>query len=126
MTISLQLHPALSRPDLLAPPVAAALKAWALPADVADRVRTARTDPRLADTAEFCAEYGVRLEDSVNCVIVAVKRAGETANAACLVTATSRADINGLVRGRLGARKASFAPLSLVISATGMEYGGVT
>jgi prolyl-tRNA editing enzyme YbaK/EbsC (Cys-tRNA(Pro) deacylase) len=34
--------------------------------------------------------------------------------------------VNGLVRRHLDARKASFAPVSEVTAATGMEYGGIT
>ena len=124
MDTALALTPALSRTDLLAPPVAAALRGW--PEEAAARVEVAGIDPELADTAAFCERYGVALADSANCVVVAAKRGGTTTYAACMVTATSRADVNGLVRQRLGARKASFAPLDAVLAATGMEYGGIT
>ena len=40
--------------------------------------------------------------------------------------ATTRADVNGLVRKRLDARKASFAPMDDAVALTGMEYGGIT
>ena len=40
--------------------------------------------------------------------------------------ATTRADVNGLVRKRLNARKASFAPMDDAVALTGMEYGGIT
>jgi prolyl-tRNA editing enzyme YbaK/EbsC (Cys-tRNA(Pro) deacylase) len=59
-------------------------------------------------------------------VVVAARRGGETSFAACLVTATTRADVNGLVRRHLGARKASFGAVDVVTSLTGMEYGGIT
>src|SRR5271165_4932764 len=39
---------------------------------------------------------------------------------------TTRADVNGLVRRHLDARKASFAPVEAVTAAAGMEYGGIT
>jgi prolyl-tRNA editing enzyme YbaK/EbsC (Cys-tRNA(Pro) deacylase) len=42
------------------------------------------------------------------------------------VLATTRADINGLVRRHLGARKISFAPMDEAVTLTGMEYGGIT
>jgi prolyl-tRNA editing enzyme YbaK/EbsC (Cys-tRNA(Pro) deacylase) len=42
------------------------------------------------------------------------------------VLATTRADVNGLVRRHLDARKASFAPMDLAVEETGMEYGGIT
>lgn len=121
---SLVAVPALDRPDLLADPVALALKAMD-PADAA-LVGVAEIDPSLADTAEFCAAYGSPLDGSANCVVVAGRRGEVTRYAACLVLATTRADVNGLVRRRLDARKASFAPMDDAVTITGMEYGGIT
>ena len=86
----------------------------------------AAIDPALSDTAEFCAAYGIPLEESVNCVIIAARRGGDVSYAACMVTATTRANVNGLVRQHLGARKASFGPVEVVTALTGMEYGGIT
>jgi prolyl-tRNA editing enzyme YbaK/EbsC (Cys-tRNA(Pro) deacylase) len=114
--------PALSRPDLLAGPVAAALRDW----PGADEVLVAEIDPALADTAAFCEQYGVAPDESANCVVIAGRRGGNTMYAACMVAATTRADVNGLVRRHLDARKASFAPVEAVTEATGMEYGGIT
>jgi prolyl-tRNA editing enzyme YbaK/EbsC (Cys-tRNA(Pro) deacylase) len=122
MSPQLAFAPALSRPDLLAVPVAAALRD--LPG--ADDVEVAEIDPALADTAAFCERYGVTPEESANCVVIAAKRGGETRYAACMVAATTRADVNGLVRRHLDARKASFAPVDAVTAATAMEYGGIT
>jgi prolyl-tRNA editing enzyme YbaK/EbsC (Cys-tRNA(Pro) deacylase) len=121
---SLQVEQAVARLDLLAAPVATALNALD-PADAA-RVGVAPIDPGLADTAEFCAAYGSPLEASANCVVVAGKRAGEERFAACLVLATTRADVNNVVRRRLDVRKASFAPMDTAVELTGMEYGGIT
>ncbi|GAB3498858.1 YbaK/EbsC family protein [Nocardiopsis coralliicola] len=115
--------PALERPDLLAPPVAAALEGGGIDAS---RVLLAEVDPALADTAACCDAYGVPPEASGNCVVVRGKRGGELRMAACVVLATTRADVNGAVRRRLGARKASFAPQQDTVAATGMEYGGIT
>jgi prolyl-tRNA editing enzyme YbaK/EbsC (Cys-tRNA(Pro) deacylase) len=117
--------PALDRPDLLAPAVAAALAELdgKLPADA---VGVAEIDPGLADTAAFCERYGVAPAESANCVVVAGRRDGETRFAACVVLATTRADVNGLVRRQLGVRKASFAPVDVAVAETGMEYGGIT
>ena len=116
--------PALDRPDLLGAPVAAALKALD-PADAA-LVGVAEIDPALADTAEFCAAYGSPMDGSANCVVVAGRRGEDTRYAACLVLASTRADVNGLVRRRLNARKASFAPMDDAVALSGMEYGGIT
>ncbi len=108
--------------DLVAAPVAAALSSWAHASDVS----VAPIDPGLADTAEFCARYGVALADSANCVVVAGKRGAEIRYAACVVLASTRADVNGVVRRRLDARKASFAPMADAVELSAMEYGGIT
>jgi len=107
--------------DLVAAPVAEAL-ANPPRADVL----TAPIDPELADTAAFCEHYGIELADSANCVVIAGRREGQTRYAACLVLATTRADVNGVVRRRLDVRKASFAPMDEAVALTGMEYGGIT
>jgi prolyl-tRNA editing enzyme YbaK/EbsC (Cys-tRNA(Pro) deacylase) len=117
---SLTWLPAAEHPELLAEPVAAALAQLAAPAWVA------RIDDDLADTAAFTDAYGVPAEASANCVVVAARRAGQTTLAACLVLATTRADVNGLVRRHLGARKASFAPQDVAVAESGMAYGGIT
>jgi prolyl-tRNA editing enzyme YbaK/EbsC (Cys-tRNA(Pro) deacylase) len=115
--------PALDRPDLLGDPVAHALKQLD-PADAA-MVGVAEIDPTLADTAAFCEAYGSPMDGSANCVIVAGRRGETTRYAACLVLASTRADVNGLVRKRLDARKASFAPMDDAVALTGMEFGGI-
>jgi prolyl-tRNA editing enzyme YbaK/EbsC (Cys-tRNA(Pro) deacylase) len=108
--------------ELVADPVARALDGWPR----AKEVRAARIDADLADTAEFCAHYGVLLEDSANCVVIAGKRGSTVTYAACVVLATTRADVNGTVRRYLGAKKASFAPMDDAVALSGMEYGGIT
>ncbi|HEV7208021.1 MAG TPA: YbaK/EbsC family protein, partial [Mycobacteriales bacterium] len=70
--------------------------------------------------------YAVAPEVCANCVIVTGRRAEQVRFAACVVLATTRVDVNGLVRRRLDARKASFAPMAVAVAETGMEYGGIT
>jgi prolyl-tRNA editing enzyme YbaK/EbsC (Cys-tRNA(Pro) deacylase) len=117
--------PALERPDLLAPAVAGALSALAETLEV-NEVGVAEIDPELADTAAFCERYNVSPAESANCVVVAGRRDGATRMAACMVLATTRADVNGLVKRELDVRKASFAPMDTAVELTGMEYGGIT
>ena len=119
---TLRTEPASDRPDLLAAPVRDALATWAH----APEVLVAPIDPDLADTAAFCAAYEVGLDVSANCVVVAGKREGTVRYAACLVLATTRADVNGVVRRLLDVRKASFAPMDTAVAETGMQYGGIT
>ncbi|MCL2038036.1 YbaK/EbsC family protein [Candidatus Saccharibacteria bacterium] len=89
-------------------------------------VLVAEIDPDLADTAAFCARYGVAQKDGANCVIVKAIRGERTWFAAVLVDGDSRADINGVVRKHLDARKISFAPMDEAVELTGMEFGGIT
>jgi prolyl-tRNA editing enzyme YbaK/EbsC (Cys-tRNA(Pro) deacylase) len=115
--------PAAAHTDLVAPPVAAALDKLG---EAADTVRVAAIDPDLADTAAFCEAYRVTLDVSANCVVVAAKRGQSRRLAACMVLATTRADVNGVVRRHLEAKKASFAPMDVATAESGMEYGGIT
>ena len=106
-------------PDPAVERVGAAAAATGLPFDVVD------CDPDLADTAAFCEAYGYSLDESANCVVV-VGKSDPPVHAACVVLASTRLDVNGAVRRRLGTRKASFAPADDVRAMTGMEIGGVT
>jgi prolyl-tRNA editing enzyme YbaK/EbsC (Cys-tRNA(Pro) deacylase) len=124
---TLKTEPARTRFDLLAPPVADAVSRWPADAPVpVDDVLVAPIDATLADTAAFCAAYEVGLDVSANCVVVAGKREGVTRYAACVILATTRADVNGVVRRQLDVRKASFAAMTEAVELTGMEYGGIT
>ncbi|WP_028659928.1 YbaK/EbsC family protein [Nocardioides insulae] len=115
--------PALDRPDLVAAPVRAALAQWQHGAEVS----VVEIDPDLADTAALVAAYdGLHMEDSVNCVLIGGKRAGEERIAACLVRADTRADVNRTVKGLLEVRKCSFLPMGRAVEESGMEYGGIT
>lgn len=114
--------PASQGGELLAEPVDRSLGAL----DARESVGVAEIDPDLADTAAFCAEYGSPLELSANCVVVSGKRSGELRYAACVVPATTRADVNGVVRRRLDVRKASFTAMDEAVELTGMAYGGIT
>jgi prolyl-tRNA editing enzyme YbaK/EbsC (Cys-tRNA(Pro) deacylase) len=82
-------------------------------------------DPDLADTAAFCEAYGYALDDSANTIVV-MGRADPPVYAACVVLATTRLDVNKVVRKRLGTRKASFASGEDTQRLTGMAIGGVT
>lgn len=109
--------PATEAPQLVSEPVRKHL--W-------EGMWVSEIDPELADTAAFCEHYGIGMDISANCVIVEARRADRTWYSACLVLATTRADINGIVRKHLGARKISFASMDIAVSLTGMEYGGIT
>ena len=104
------------------------------PADGAVRTRLDRLgveyeivpcDPDLADTAAFCAHYGYALEDSANTILI-VGKSDPRCYVACVVLASTRLDVNGAVRAKLGVRKASFADAETTREITGMAIGGVT
>ncbi len=82
-------------------------------------------DPDLADTAAFCEAYGFGLDQSANAIVV-VGKSDPRIYVACLVLATTRLDVNGAVRRRLGVKKASFASADETIDLTEMTIGGVT
>jgi prolyl-tRNA editing enzyme YbaK/EbsC (Cys-tRNA(Pro) deacylase) len=82
-------------------------------------------DPALADTADFCAHYGIPLAQSVNTIVVASKKEPKQ-YCACLVLATTRLDVNHAVRKLMGASRVSFASGDETKALTGMAIGGVT
>jgi prolyl-tRNA editing enzyme YbaK/EbsC (Cys-tRNA(Pro) deacylase) len=119
--------PGVDAPELLGEPVAAGLHDLiARVPTAADDVLVAPIDPDHADTAAMSERYDLALELSANCVIVAGRRAGEERVAACVVRATTRADVNNRVKRLLDVRKASFWPMELAVAASGMEYGAIT
>jgi prolyl-tRNA editing enzyme YbaK/EbsC (Cys-tRNA(Pro) deacylase) len=113
----LRFVPAREAPELVAEPVQPHLQ---------DGLWVSAIDPDLADTAAFCEHYDIGQDVSANCVVVEARRAERVWYAACVVLATTRADVNGIVRKHLGARKISFASIDTAVSLTGMEYGGIT
>ncbi len=124
---ALEWVPALDRPELLAPGTRTALQAWtrAEPA-VAREAVVAEIDPGLADTATLTEAFGLELALSCNCVLVTGRRSGEERLAGVVVRATTRADVNNVVRRLLNVRKATFLPVERATAETGMEYGGIT
>ena len=82
-------------------------------------------DPDFADTAAFCARYGIPLEQSANTIIVASKKEPKQ-YCACLVLATTRLDVNHAVRKLMNTSKLSFASGDETKALTGMMIGGVT
>ena len=99
--------------------VAAALAAYELEHEVHE------CDEALADTAAYCAHYGVPEDHSANCILVAGKEEPRV-YAACVVLATTRLDANRTVRKKLGVRRVSFATAEETVALTGMRIGGVT
>ena len=119
--------PALEHPELLTEPVLAALTAWA-DADprVASLVAVTEINPEHAETATLNELHDLPPEASANCVLVAGKRGEDERVAACVVPASTLADVNKRVRKLLDVRKASFLPMDRAVADSGMEYGGIT
>jgi prolyl-tRNA editing enzyme YbaK/EbsC (Cys-tRNA(Pro) deacylase) len=113
---------AAARPELLAPATLAML----ISLDLLDEVGVAEIDGALSDTAATRSEFGLSSESLANCVIVGGRREGVEKIAACVVLASTRADVNNTVKRLLDVRKASFLPMEQAVELTGMEYGGIT
>jgi prolyl-tRNA editing enzyme YbaK/EbsC (Cys-tRNA(Pro) deacylase) len=114
--------PATEHPELLARPVAEALRAW----KHASSAAVVEIDPTVADTAAMMEAFSLPMTSGANCVIVAGRRDGEERIAACLVRADTRADVNNLVKRTLDVRKPSFLRIERVVEDSAMEYGGIT
>ncbi len=90
-----------------------------------DEIYVAPIDPTLADTAQFCNYYKIGLEVSANTIVVEAKRADKKWYALCNILATTKADINKIVRKHLDAKRTSFASMEFATQTTKMEYGGI-
>ena len=65
-------------------------------------------EPQWADTAEFCAHYGVPVEITCNTIIVVVK-SDPRRYVTCLVRADSKLDVNHKLAAEIGFKRLSFA-----------------
>jgi prolyl-tRNA editing enzyme YbaK/EbsC (Cys-tRNA(Pro) deacylase) len=113
---------ALERPELLGSTVYKLLKSMSS----ADEVGVSEIDPTLSDTAAFCAQYEVTMDESANCVILEGKRGEERKLAACVILGSTRADVNGLVKKTLDVNKISFAQVEKAVAESQMEFGAIT
>jgi prolyl-tRNA editing enzyme YbaK/EbsC (Cys-tRNA(Pro) deacylase) len=81
--------------------------------------------PELADTAEFCAHYGIPADEACNAILVALKTTPRK-YVACLVRADTKLDVNKKVSTLVGVKRLSFASSEETAELTGMLIGGVT
>lgn len=118
---TLDFKAALNNFNLVAEPVRKAIEE-----DELTDIYVSEIDSNLADTLAFCEHYKIGLDISANCVVVEAKRADKVWYAACVVLATTKIDVNGMVRRYLNARQISFASMDKAVTMTKMEYGGIT
>lgn len=116
-TVSVQGHE-----ELIAQPVADAL----LHSLNLNEIGVVEIDASFSDTVAFSEHYQIGINQAANCIILEAKRSERTWFAACVILGNTRADVNGLVRRTLKARKISFARMEQAIAETGMEYGAIT
>ena len=90
------------------------------------RYELIKIDPDFAGTVDFCEKYGFPLENSGNTIIVASKKISPVRFCACLVRASTRLDVNGMVKKLMDVRRLSFATPDQTVESTGMMVGGVT
>lgn len=114
--------PASTRPELLSEPSLTLLSQLGLLDDVA----VVEIDPAISDTAATRDAFGLEQNWLANCVVVGGRREGVEKIAACVILASTRADVNNTVKRLLDVRKASFLPMDQAVELTGMEYGGIT
>jgi prolyl-tRNA editing enzyme YbaK/EbsC (Cys-tRNA(Pro) deacylase) len=119
---SLQILPVLECQHLVAPKVSQPIRSLPEP----NKIGVAEIDPALSDTAAFCDNYSVGMDQAANCVVLEARRGDKSWFAACVVLGTTRADVNGVARRTLDARKVSFASMEKAVMQTGMEYGAIT
>jgi prolyl-tRNA editing enzyme YbaK/EbsC (Cys-tRNA(Pro) deacylase) len=111
------------RLDLVAEPVLAGLQQMGV---ALNEFRVAEIDPAVSDSEVFCRHFGYDARRCANTVILEAVRGGVSKLAVVIVAAADRADINGVVRKALDARRVSLAPKDEAVSGSGMEFGSIT
>lgn len=109
-------------PELMTASVHAALSS--LPGS--EKVGVAEIDPQVSDTATFCERYELNSAQAANCVVIEARQGESKQLVACVILATTRADINNVAKKALGAKKASFASMEAAVEKSAMEYGAIT
>ncbi|HET7710322.1 MAG TPA: YbaK/EbsC family protein [Thermoanaerobaculia bacterium] len=105
--------------SLLHPLVQSTLEQLAIPHEVLP------CEEHLADTAEFCAHYGIAPQEACNTILVAVKSTPRH-YVACVIRADTRLDVNHKLAAAVGVKRLSFASAEETAELTGMLIGGVT
>ena len=82
-------------------------------------------EEHLADTAEFCAHYGISPDEACNAIMVVLKTTPRQ-YVACLVRADTKLDVNKKVSALTGVKRLSFASSEETAELTGMRIGGVS
>lgn len=90
-----------------------------------EKVNIVEINPNFSDTTTFCKHYEVKMNQVANCVVLEAKRADKSWFAVCVILSNTKADVNGLIRKTLNARKVSFASMEQAVAQTRMEYGGI-
>jgi len=82
-------------------------------------------NPDWADTDVFCANYDIPRDNAANTILVAAKTEPRQ-YVACLVTATTKLDVNHKISKLIGIKRLSFASAEETREVTGQLIGGVT
>ncbi|HSP32732.1 MAG TPA: YbaK/EbsC family protein [Thermoanaerobaculia bacterium] len=78
-----------------------------------------------ADTAEFCANYGISPDEACNAILVVMKTEPRT-YVACLVRADTKLDVNHKVASAVAFKRLSFASSEEAAKLSGQSIGGVS
>ncbi len=89
-------------------------------------VLVAEIDPLFMGGQELCKHYEIDPSEGANCIIIEAIKDGSSDFAAVVIPVGYRADLNGLVRKLLRAKRVSLAPLNIVLAETEMEYGSIS
>lgn len=82
-------------------------------------------EPELADTAQFCAHYGIEPTEACNAIIVVLKTTPRQ-YVACLVRSDTKLDVNKKVSELVGVKRLSFASAEETAELSGQMIGGVS
>jgi len=90
-----------------------------------DKLEVFECKDEFSDTQSFCDNYGYKIEDSCNAILIKSKKPEEFYSLFC-VLGSSRLDVNHKAKSLMGARKVSFASKEEAEEVTNQIYGGIS
>ena len=90
-----------------------------------DKLEVFECKDEFSDTQSFCDNYGYKIEDSCNAILIKSKKPEEFYSLFC-VLGSSRLDVNHKAKSLMESKKVSFASKEEAEKVTNQIYGGIS
>ena len=90
-----------------------------------DKIEVFECKDEFSDTQSFCDNYGYKIEDSCNAILIKSKKPEEFYSLFC-VLGSSKLDVNHKAKSLMESKKVSFASKEEAEKVTNQIYGGIS